>query len=433
MAPKKSPLSKKPASAPARSASIETISVSLLLPYPGNARTHSENQVKKIAASIKEFGFNNPVLIDDENRVIAGHGRIEAAKLLGLKEIPCLVLSHLTDAQRRAYILADNRMALDAGWDNEILEAEMRRLIEDGFDLELTGFDEKELEALLKDKTEGMTEEDDAPAVPLAPVSRPGDVWVLGKHRFMCGDSTSADDVAKLLGGVSPHLMVTDPPYGVDYDATWRNDAAEKGLIGQKKPTKAIGKVKNDDNADWREAWALFPGNIAYIWHDGTMAGPVQESIEACGFKVRAQIIWAKNNFAISRGDYHWKHEPCLYAVKGKGLWKGDRSQTTLWEIDKPMKSETGHSTQKPVECMRRPILNNSSPGQAVYDPFLGSGTTMIAAETEGRACIGMEINPEYVDIAVLRWMNFTGNAAILESTGEPFVASGGLKEVEDG
>jgi DNA modification methylase len=285
------------------------------------------------------------------------------------------------------------------------------------FDIALTGFDEGEIDALLAESTpQGNTDEDEVPEEPEDPVTRIGDVWLLGRHRVRCGDSTSADDVAALLNGVEPHLMVTDPPYGVNYDADWRNHTGNMA-----RSARAIGKVQNDDRVDWSEAWALFPGDVAYIWHAGNKANTVADSLIKCGFKMRAQIIWAKNNIVISRGDYHPKHEPCWYAVKGKGHWQGSRKESTLWQIDKLMKSETGHSTQKPVECMRRPIVNNSAPGQPVYDPFLGSGTTLIAGETEGRPVYGMEIDPKYCDVIVTRWQEFTGKDAVLESSGQTF------------
>lgn len=241
------------------------------------------------------------------------------------------------------------------------------------------------------------------------------------KHRIVCGSSTEADTVAKVLGDVRPHLMVTDPPYGVEYDAGWRNGV--KRADGSVVAARAVGKVLNDDNADWREAWALFPGDVAYVWHAGVHAGSVADSLTACDLLIRSQIIWAKNQMAIGRGDYHWQHEPCWYAVrKGrKGHYGGDRKQTTLWQIDKPRKSETGHSTQKPVECMKRPIENNSSPGQAVYEPFSGSGTTIIAAEMTGRHCYAVELSPAYVDVAVKRWQDFTGQQATLEGDGRSF------------
>ena len=228
---------------------------------------------------------------------------------------------------------------------------------------------------------------------------------------------TVATDVELLLGDVKPQLMVTDPPYGVEYDPGWRNKAGAAA-------TKRTGKVLNDDRADWREAWALFPGDVTYVWHGALHATTVADSLEASGFNIRSQFIWAKDRLVLSRGDYHWQHEPCLYAVKktGKGHWAGDRKQTTLWQIaNKDQDVETVHGTQKPVECMRRPILNNSSQGQAVYEPFMGSGTTLIAAETTGRVCYGIELNPAYVDVAVQRWQQFTGKHAVLEGAGTSF------------
>ncbi len=384
---------------------IKEREISSLLPYPGNARTHSQEQVAQIAASIKEFGFNNPILIDEENGIIAGHGRLEAAKLLGFSTAPTIELAHLTPAQRKAYIIADNKLALNAGWDIETLKAEIEGLQELDFDLSLTGFDDSELAGLL-DKTEGLTDPDDVPETPENPITELGDVWQLGRHRLVCGDCTDPLVVDKCLEGVSPHLMVTDPPYGVDYDPSWRAKA------GVNKNTEKMGKVENDDRADWGEAWSLFPGSVAYVWHGGLHAGTVAESLETNGFSIRSQIIWSKDRFALSRGDYHWQHEPCWYAVRDTAGWAGDRSQSTIWSIKSRDDSGVGHGTQKPVECMKRPIENNSSPGQAVYEPFSGSGTTIIAAEMTGRCCYAIELNPTYVDVAVKRWEEFTGEKA---------------------
>lgn len=398
---------------------VSYIPVADLIPYVSNARTHSEDQVAQIAASIKEFGFTNPILVDGKNGIIAGHGRLQAARKLGLATVPTIELHGLSDTQRRAYILADNKLALNAGWDNELLALELADLAELDFDLSLVGFNDDELAALLADKTEGLTDEDAVPELQARTVSVPGDVWVLGKHRLRCGDSTSADDVADLLNGVEPHLMVTDPPYGVNYDASWRDEALKKtGKTGT-----AVGKVLNDDCADWTEAWALFPGDVAYIWHADIHSHTVAHSLEACGFQMRALVVWAKSALVMGRGHYHHQHEPCWYAVKkgGTGHWGGDRKQTTLWHIDKPRKSETGHSTQKPVECMRKPIENNSSPGQAVYEPFSGSGTTIIAAEETGRICYAMELSEAYVDLAVRRWQEFTGKKATHADCGSLF------------
>jgi DNA modification methylase len=386
-----------------------------LIPYARNARTHSDAQVAQIAASIREFGFTNPVLTDGNNGIIAGHGRVLAARKLGLAEVPVIELAHLTPAQRRAYVLADNRLALNAGWDEDLLRLELAELQDLGFDLGLTGFDEDEIAGFLADPNTGLTDPDDIPPLPETPVTRPGDVWLLGRHRLACGDCTDPAVVAAVLAGVCPHLMVTDPPYGVAYDPEWRNRAGVS-------TTRRTGKVENDDRADWREAWALFPGDVAYVWHGALHATTVAESLTACGFDIRAQIIWAKDRLVLGRGHYHWQHEPAWYAVRGQGHWSGDRKQTTLWQIaGRSEDVETTHGTQKPVECMRRPIENNSSPGQAIYEPFSGSGTTIIAAEMTGRACHAIELSPAYVDVAVARWEAFTGLDAVREGDGASF------------
>jgi len=387
-----------------------------LIPYARNARTHSEAQVALIAGSIREYGFTNPVLVDGDNGIIAGHGRVMAARKLGLAQVPVIELAHLTEAQRRAYILADNKLAEQAGWDKTLLALELGDLQDMAVDLTSLGFDAGELDALLR-SGETDPREEDIPEAPLVPVSRPGDLWLLGSHRLICGDATQAGTVARVLNGVRPHLMATDPPFGVNYDPAWRNQ------VGAAK-TKRVGKVMNDHRADWREAWALFPGDVAYVWHGALHATTVAESLIATGFAIRSQIIWAKERLVLSRGDYHWQHEPAWYAVREKatGHWSGDRKQTTLWSIaSRDQDAATAHGTQKPVECMRRPMLNNSSPGQAVYEPFSGSGSSIIAAETCGRHCYAVELDPAYVDVAVLRWQAFTGRDALLEATGQSF------------
>ena len=402
---------------------VERRSVASLIPYARNARTHSDAQVSQIAASIKEWGWTTPVLVDETGGIIAGHGRVMAARKLGLEEIPVMVATGWSEAQKRAYVLADNQLALNAGWDIDLLTVELNDLKDESFDLDLIGFDDKFLADIFAEKTEGLTDPDDAPAAPETPVAVLGDVWLLGKHRLVCGDSTDALTVEKALNGVKPHLMVTDPPYGVEYDASWRDK------LPTQKPGTSLGKVENDNRANWSEAWSLFPGNIAYVWHDALRGGEIAENLLANGFKIRAQIIWAKQGFVFGRGDYHWQHEPCWYAVKKNGNWTGDRKQTTLWEIANLNKIKggnadeklTGHSTQKPVECMKRPIENNSSPGQAVYEPFSGSGTTIIAAEMTGRSCHAIELHPPYVDVAILRWQDFTGQQATLEGDGRTF------------
>lgn len=395
---------------------VKLVPIDTVIPYARNPRKN-EAAVDKVAGSIKEFGFQQPIVVDAESVVIAGHTRLLAARRLGISKVPVVVADGLTPAQVKAYRLADNRVAQESDWDIDLLKLEVSDLSDLEFDLLETGFDQSEIDQFLAlaDISDGLTDEDETPEPPADPVTKPGDLWVLGNHRLLCGDSTVATDVARLLGDVKPHLMVTDPPYGVEYDADWRNHAMRSN--GTAVGGWAIGKVKNDDRADWSEAWALFPGDVVYIWHAGQHASIVHKSLSDCGFEIRSQIIWAKNNIVISRGHYHPKHEPCWYAVRkgATGHWSGDRKQSTLWNIDKPRTSETGHSTQKPVECMRRPILNNSSPGQAVYEPFAGSGTSLIAAESTGRSCYAMELAPEYCDVVVKRWEDFTGKKAVLE------------------
>jgi DNA modification methylase len=387
---------------------------SSLIPYARNARTHSEAQVAQIAASIREFGWTNPILVDGDNGIIAGHGRLLAARRLGLLDVPVIKLAGLSEAQKRAYIIADNRLALNAGWDENLLAIELGDLAGLGFDLALTGFGEDEILSLTSPGNQGLTDPDDVPEPPKVATSRLGDVWIMGSHRLICGDSTNKDDVETVLAGVKPHLLCSDPPYGVNYVPAWRERLGDSDL--------ARGKVLNDDRADWRQAWELFPGDVAYVWHGALHAATVAQSLEAAGFSIRSQIIWDKTRLVIGRGDYHWQHEPAWYAVrKGKtGHWSGDRKQTTVWAIPH-RKSESGHGTQKPVECMRRPIENNSSPGQAVYEPFCGSGTTIIAAEMTGRRCHAVELDPAYVDVAVRRWEAFTGMTAVHEPTALPF------------
>jgi DNA modification methylase len=397
---------------------VERRPLTAIIPAATNARTHSEAQIEQLCASMRQWGWTMPVLVDEAGELIAGHGRVMAAKRLGLLEVPVMTAAGWSEAQKRAYRLADNQLALNAGWDVKTLADELAGLKAWDFDLSLRGFDD--LDALMRGRGGGLTDPDEAPAVPETPATQAGDVWLLDWHRLVCGDATVAADVKRAIAGAAPHLMVTDPPYGVEYDADWRNRAERAN--GLPSGGRAIGRVSNDHRTDWREAWALFPGVVCYCWHADPHASAVQASLEAQGFEIVCQVIWAKDRFVISRGDYHWQHEPCWYAArKGKRHeWSGDRSQSTLWNISH-LKSETGHSAQKPVECMKRPIENNSSPGQAVYDPFVGSGTTIIAAEMTGRRCQAIEINPAYVDVAVKRWQEFTGKAAIHEGSGRTF------------
>lgn len=393
-----------------------------LMPFGRRARTHSEAQIGAIARAIDRFGFNTPIVLDERGLVLIGWGKTLAARMLGLETVPSISVAHLSDDEKRAYILADNKLALMAGWDEELLKIEFEELIAAGFDPTITGFDADELNALLLPNA-GRTDPEDVPDVPSNPVSQLGDLWILGRHRLICGSSTSAEDVALVLGSAKPHLMVTDPPYGVQYDPAWRTKA------GVSSDNAAHGKVKNDDRTDWLEAWALFPGHVAYVWHSGLHCAAVHNSLLNRSMRVRSQIIWVKSRPVISRGHYHWQHEPAFYAVVegsddrfesdhsvcaygvaegATAEWRGDRKQSTVWFIDH-LKNDTGHGTQKPVDCMRRPMLNNSKAGDHVYEPFMGSGTSIIAAEMSGRCSLGIELDPAYVDVAVRRWQAFTG------------------------
>ncbi|MEX2453688.1 MAG: DNA methyltransferase [Rhodospirillaceae bacterium] len=404
---------------------IEPRMIADLMPYARNARKHPEKQIAQIAASIREFGFNNPVLVDADGGIIAGHGRVLAARKLGLLEVPTIRIDHLTEAERRAFILADNRIALSAGWDDEILALEMADLSNLGLEVSLTGFTDAEINRLLADATPEDPREDETPEVEEMGVSLPGDLWLLGDHRVACGDATDAALVNRLLDGALPTLMVTDPPYGVEYDAEWRDK-----VHGSEGSVRSTGAVSNDDRFDWTDALRHFPGNVAYVWHAASKAVEVAEGLAALGFERRAQIVWVKQHFAISRGHYHWQHEPCWYAVrKGRtGNWLGDRKQSTVWEVPNASAfggadddGKTIHSTQKPVEVMRRPILNHTKPGEPVYDPFLGSGTTVIAAHHSGRIALGLELEPRYVDVIVRRWQSFAGAEAVLDGTDRTF------------
>lgn len=422
-----------------------------LVPDARNARVHSDAQVEEIAALMLEYGWTTAVLVDEDMSIIAGHGRVMGASLnlnrghARFADAPVMVAKGWTDQQKRAYIIADNQVALNAGWDQKLLGSELQSLSAAGFDMSLLAFTQTDLRRLMRGAGGGLTNPDAVPALQPEVVSQAGDVWILGEHRLRCGSSTNPDDVAALLSGHRPHLMVSDPPYGVEYDPTWRAKAT-----GQK--VRATGLVLNDDRADWREAWALFPGDVAYVWHGGLHAGTVQRSLELEGFQMRAQIIWAKDRFALSRGHFHWRHEPCWYAVRkgSSASWRGGRkrdtifripslggleidieevlttvgAEDTVWEI--PMTVDdgsTGHGTQKPVECMRRPMECNSQEGDFVYEPFSGSGSTIIAGEQSGRRVLAMELSPAYVDVAARRWEAFTGQDAVLEGAGSTFSA----------
>jgi len=404
-----------------------TVKVKDLIPYARNSRTHSEEQVTQIASSIREFGFTNPIIVDEQNNIIAGHGRILAANKLKIKDVPCVVVTGWTEAQKKAYVIADNKLALNAGWDEKMLSLEFDELQELGFDLSLTGFSGDEILALKPlEEVVGLTDEDDVPEAPEVPKTVLGDIWLLGDHRLMCGDSTSIDAVDKLMDGQKPNTMVTDPPYGVNLDQSWRDKA-----LG----SKALGKgnamlVDNDDKADWTEVWSLFEGNVAYVWHASSFTDVVMQSLRNAGFEPSQQIIWNKSVMVMGRSDYHFKHEPCWYAIrKGQNHnWKGDRKQTTIWDAAPPnhimggsKEEKTSHPTQKPAILYEKAYLNHTNPGEYVYEPFGGSGTSVVVCEKLGRRSLTMELDPKYCDVIIKRWQDFTGKKATHAETGKTF------------
>lgn len=396
----------------------EIVEINLLKPHPNNPRTNSKEQYSTILDSIRECGYYNPIICDHDFTILGGHHRLRALKKLMREGFPHFkkieirrAAEKLPDDIATRILVADNLS--HGNFDIDILASlcDVGQLLRYGFNDTILKDMPKKVEFMA-----GLSDPDEIVDPPAEAVSRTGDIWILGNHRLMCGDCTNKDHVEKLLAGIKPNLMVTDPPYGVNYDPAWR-EGADLG-VGE----RSKGKVDNDDRCDWRAAYDLFPGNIAYVWHAALKTRDFYDSLEAAGFKIRAQIIWAKHHFQLSRGDYHWQHEPCWYAVRKTGDWHGDRKQTTIWQIEnnnsfgkKNEKEETfGHGTQKPIECMKRPILNNSSEGQAIYDPFVGSGTTIMAAEITARVCYAMEINPIYCDMAVQRWEKYTGKKAAL-------------------
>ena len=392
-----------------------------LVPYGRNPRKHT-HAVNRMVASIQEYGFKIPILARSNGEVVDGHLRLKAAQQLGMSELPVILCDEWSEAQVKAFRLMVNRSATWAEWDMELVALEMKDLRALDFDLDLTGFDPVEIDDfLLGDDV--VPAEEEIPAPCAETVTQLGDRWGCGPHRVLCGDATSEGAVGVLLAGVVPALMVTDPPYGVRLDPQWR----ERAGLGRQRQT---GTVPNDDRVDWTAAYRLFTGDVAYVWHAGIYGAVVAAGLEAAGFRIRAQIIWMKQHFALGRGDYHWQHEPGYYVVReGKSSnWCGDRTQSTVWQIPNlnPFggsrnEEATGHGTQKPVELMRRPILNNTQRGDIVYDPFLGSGTTLIAATSAHRICYGLEIDPAYMDVIVRRWQRLTGKTAVLDGDGRSF------------
>jgi len=409
---------------------LEMRQVDGLVPYARNARAHSEDQIQQLRASLREFGFVAPLLIDADGNIIAGHGRLIAAKAEGYVEVPCVLVEHLTEVQRRAYILADNRLAEQASWDEEMLQLELQELRDAGFDFTLAGFDESDL---MLEESEDVQEDDYAVSLPVAPASAPGQIYQLGRHRLMCGDATKSADMAALLAGIRVHLLLTDPPYNVDVTGG----------------TSEHLKIQNDNQSDddfllflesslGHAKAALEPGASFYIWHaDGEPGRVFRNACYSLGLKVRQCLVWVKNSATLSRQDYHWQHEPCLHGqVEPEALecgetwnaheaclygwkdgaahlWCSDRKQTTVLEYDRPTKSEE-HPTMKPVRLFGYQIANSTRRDAVVLDPFAGSGTTIIACEQLGRIAYAMEYDPRFVDVIIDRWEKFTGEKAVL-------------------
>jgi len=396
---------------------INMLATKDLIPYARNTRTHSDEQVNQIVSSIKEFGFTNPVLVDQDNMIIAGHGRVMAANKLKLGKVPTICLKHLTEAQKKAYIIADNRLALNAGWDEDMLKVELEELNDLEFDISLLGFEDKEIESLLSEPTEGLTDEDAVPDLPEEPTTKLGDLWILGEHRLLCGDSTSIDAVDKLMDGNKADMVFTDPPYNVDYSGRGKNN---------------LGKIKNDSMSDdgftqfCRDTFTSYnismkPLASIYVCHPDSASSPkiAFETTFAESFKKSSTIIWVKQSAGMGWQDYRAQHEPILYGWKeGKGshYFIGVRDKTTVWNIKRDAQSSYAHPTQKPVLLPEESILNSSKEEDIVLDLFLGSGSTLIAAEKTNRKCYGMELDPKYCDVIIQRWEEFTGNKAELSN-----------------
>ena len=419
------------------------VEIATLIPYARNARTHSPAQIAQIAASIREFGFTNPLLVDGERGVIAGHGRLLAARQLGMDTVPTIELSHLSEAQKRAYVIADNRLALSAGWDDDLLRLELGELRTDGFDLAFTGFELAEIDALFATPTLGLTDADEIPEPPATPVTRRGNLWLLGKHRLLCGDSTDAADVTRLMDGQRAALFATDPPYLVDYDGT--NHPTKKGASARAK--KIANKDWSDDYIEqphWDDSrqgpqfyeafmqtaidHAIAEDAAWYCWH----ASRRQAMLEACWTKFgvlhHQQIIWAKSRPVLTRSIMLWAHEPCLFGwrsgkkprVNRKGF---DRWPTTVWSIPSSEIETREHPTSKPVKVFTLPMELHTLPGEICYEPFSGSGSQHIAGEKTGRRVYGLELSETFCDVVVTRWQAFTGQQAVLAATGQPFAA----------
>ena len=408
---------------------MERIPIDRLIPYINNARTHSPEQIKKLRASLREFGFVNPVIIDREYNVIAGHGRIMAAKEEGITEVPCVYADHLTEAQKKAYILADNRMALDAGWDEEMLRVEIEALQEMDYDTLLTGFDEKELAALFKDDNNGAEDDDFdlSAALEKASFVELGDIWTVGRHRLMCGDATKQEDVQMLMGGKRANLIVTDPPYGVSFKSA-------SGLTIQNDSMKSEEFYSFLLSAFQAMAAVLEKGGAAYVFHADTEGLNFRRAFIDAGFHLAGCCIWVKDSLVLGRSDYQWQHEPVLYGFlqNGKHPWYSDRKQTTIWNFAKPKRNEN-HPTSKPLDLLAYPIRNSSQENSIVIDTFGGSGSTMMACEQTGRICYMMELDTKYASVVLRRYVeDFGGEDQVyVERDGQKLMYADLVREVE--
>ena len=409
---------------------FQLVSTDKLIPYVNNARTHSPEQIKKLRSSLREFGFVNPVIIDREYNVIAGHGRLMAAKEEGITEVPCVYVDHLTDAQKKAYILADNRMALDAGWDEELLAVEMQELQDLGYDLSMTGFDEKELADLFSDGTGSDAKDDDfdlTAALEKAAFVERGDIWTVGRHRLMCGDATSADDVSALMNGVKANLILTDPPYGVSFKSSSGLTIQNDSMKNEEFYTFLLSAFKC--MADHLEK-----GGAAYVFHADTEGLNFRRAFIDAGFHLAGCCIWVKDSLVLGRSDYQWQHEPVLYGFmqNGKHKWYSDRKQTTIWHFDKP-KRNANHPTSKPLDLLGYPIGNSTQENGVVIDTFGGSGSTLMACEQMNRICYMMELDEKYASVILRRYVEDTGDAegVYVIRNGQQIPYSDLVKEVE--
>lgn len=409
---------------------MELVPTDKLIPYVNNARTHSAEQVNKLRASLREFGFVNPVIVDRDLNVIAGHGRILAAKEEKIPEVPCVYVGYLTEAQKKAYILADNRMAMDAGWDEELLRVEIEALQAEAFDVSLTGFDEKEITDLFKDGNGTGAEDDDfdlSAALEKAAFVERGDVWTVGRHRLMCGDATVAEDVIKLMDGKKANLILTDPPYGVSFQSADGLSIQNDSIKGEEFYQFLLAAMQN-------MVAVLEPGGAAYVFHADTEGLNFRMAFVDAGFHLAGCCIWVKNSLVLGRSDYQWQHEPVLYGFlkNGKHSWYSDRKQTTIWNFDKPKRNKN-HPTSKPLDLLAYPIGNSTQANAIVLDTFGGSGSTLMACEQINRICCTMELDEKYASVILRRYVEDGGNPdeVYVERNGQKLIFADLVKQVE--